>query len=555
MLTSLQPCFILEWKTGRPVVFHSFFTSSDFLIMNILDYAVVFIYLAILLYMGFRLRNQETKDDYFLGGRTLGWKPLTLSVMATQLSAISFVSAPAFVGLREGGGMQWLSYELGVPLAMILLMGTILPTLYKSGVVSIYDFLETRFGRSTRVLLSVVFQFSRAFATGIMIYAVSLILQGTMGISAWQAILLTGVITVLYSLQGGMKAVVYGDAIQMIIIVLGTIACIGFGLHYLGGLDVFLTNAPTSRLTAVDFGSFGFNNDSFGFLPMVFGGIVLYASYYGCDQTQAQRALAARNENDLRKMILANGVVRFPVTILYCFSGLIIGTLALQDTQFMAKVQSQSPDWLVPIFILDYLPHGLIGLLVVAILAAAMSSLSSAINSLAAVSVEDYYRIVNKEPDQQTYMQQAKYVGLIWGAVTLLLSLFAGNIAPTIIEAINKVGSMFYGSILAVFIIALFDRKLSALHINIGIVFGVATNFVLWIGFEEIFWFWWNAIGLIVTTITAYLVWVLLPKNSEQNHQSIALVRHSILTKRDTVILLAFFVAMIAFCISIPSWF
>ena len=194
--------------------------------MNILDYIVVIGYLGILLYMGFALRQQEDKDDYFLGGRTLGWKPLTLSVMATQLSAISFISAPAFVGLRDGGGMIWLSYELGIPIAMILLLGTILPSLYKSGVVSIYDFLEQRFGRLTRILISVVFQFSRAFATGIMIYAVSIILQGTMGIEAWQAIVLTGIITVLYSLQGGMKAVVYADAIQMIIIVLGTIACI-----------------------------------------------------------------------------------------------------------------------------------------------------------------------------------------------------------------------------------------------------------------------------------------------------------------------------------------
>ena len=474
--------------------------------MNILDYAIVCLYLAVLLYMGFQLRNQQTKGDYFLGGRTLGWKPLTLSVMATQLSAISFVSAPAFVGIREGGGMQWLSYELGVPLAMILLLGTILPTLYKSGVVSIYDYLEQRFGRSTRLLISLVFQFSRAFATGIMIYAVSLILQGTMGIQAWQAIVLTGVITVLYSLQGGMKAVVYGDAIQMIIIVLGTIACIGFGLYHLGGLEVLFERAPVERLDAIDFGSFGVQGDGFGFWPMLFGGVVLYASYYGCDQTQAQRALASRDEGDLKKMIMANGIVRFPITLLYCFSGLIIGTLALQDSGFMAKVSAQSADWLVPIFILDYLPHGLIGLLVVAILAAAMSSLSSAINSLAAVSIEDYCRLTNSEMAQDKYMALAKKVGLIWGVLTLLLSLTAGNIAPTIIEAINKVGSMFYGPILAVFLLAVVDGRLQAKQVNTGILVGVAGNAVVWLGFPEIFWFWWNFIGFVVAVSVTYLV-------------------------------------------------
>lgn len=285
--------------------------------MNFFDYAVVGIYLIILISMGFLLRDQTSKKDYFLGGRTLGWKPLTLSVMATQLSAISFVSAPAFVGLREGGGIQWLSYELAVPLAMILILTTILPVLYRSGVVSIYDYLEQRFGRSSRLLLSIVFQFSRAFSTGIMIYAVSLILIAVMDIALWQSIVIIGVITVLYSLQGGMKAVVYGDAIQMVIIVLGTLLCIYFGLSNLGGIDAFVNNVDKTRLQAINFTSLGLNGDGFGFLPMIFGGIVLYASYYGCDQTQAQRALSAKNTTQLKQMMMANGMLRFPITLLY----------------------------------------------------------------------------------------------------------------------------------------------------------------------------------------------------------------------------------------------
>ena len=193
--------------------------------MDILDYTVIFVYLTGMLVLGFLLRKQSSKQDYFLGGRELGWKPLTLSIMATQLSAVSFISAPAFVGFREGGGLIWLSYELAVPLAMLLLLGTVLPTLYKSGVVSIYAYLENRFSVSTRLCISAVFQFSRAFSTGIMIYALSIILQGTMGITPWQAVLLIGVVTLLYSLQGGMKAVVYGDAVQMVIIILGTLVC------------------------------------------------------------------------------------------------------------------------------------------------------------------------------------------------------------------------------------------------------------------------------------------------------------------------------------------
>ncbi len=525
--------------------------------MNTFDYGIIAIYLVLLVFMGFKLRGQSTKSDYFLGGRTLGWKPLTLSVMATQLSAISFVSAPAFVGMREGGGMQWLSYELAVPLAMILVLSTVLPVLYRSGVVSIYDYLEQRFGRSSRLVISFVFQFSRAFSTGIMIYAVSLILIATMGITLWQSIVLVGVITLLYSLQGGMKAVVYGDAIQMIIIVLGTVACIYFGLSHLGGIDAFVENVDQSRLQAIKFSSYGVEGDGFGFLPMVFGGIVLYASYYGCDQTQTQRALSAKNPGQLKKMMMANGFLRFPVTLLYCFSGLIIGTLALQDTSFAQLIPEGKSDMMMPVFIINYLPHGIIGILIVAILAAAMSSLSSTINSLSAVTVEDFCRITNKTPDDETYMKYAKYTSVIWGVVTLTLSLYAGDIAATVIEAINKVGSVFYGPILAIFLLAVFDKRLCALQINIGLLVGVAFNLFLWLSVPELFWFWWNLIGLVVTCVVAY--GILLFSNKTRPTYSPTLTSLSdtpaILTRKDIVILVAYFIVMIAICLSIPMLF
>ncbi|WP_158971004.1 sodium:solute symporter [Paraglaciecola sp. L3A3] len=523
--------------------------------MNIFDYSIVVIYLVLLVGMGFSFRQQNTKDDYFLGGRNLGWKALTLSVMATQLSAISFVSAPAFVGLREGGGLHWLSYELGVPLAMLLLLSTILPVLYRSGFVSIYDYLEQRFGRSTRILISLVFQFSRAFATGIMIFAVSLILQGTMGIEAWQAIAVTGVITVLYSLQGGMKAVVYGDAIQMIIIVLGTIACIGFGLYHLGGVDEFISKVDPSRLQAIKPDSLGFDGDGFGLLPMIFGGFVLYASYYGCDQTQAQRALAAKNTKDLKYMMLANATVRFPITLLYCFSGLIVGTLAMTETSFMQQIPTENPDWMMPIFILNYLPHGVIGILVVAILAAAMSSLSSAINSLAAVTVEDYCRLTGKQYSPEDYLKKAKYVGLTWGAITLVLSFYAGDIAPTVIEAINKVGSVFYGPILAVFLLGVINKGVQAKHINIGLIAGVSFNIFIWLTQPNIFWFWWNFIGFVSTAAVAYALSTFSKGEVKMQPKQSIEKNESILTKKDIIILLSAFCIMLVICILLPLLF
>lgn len=526
--------------------------------MNYLDYAIIACYLCSLLLMGFILKNQKSKQDYFLGGRTLGWQPLSLSIMATQLSAISFISAPAFVGLREGGGLIWLSYELALPLAMLFLLYAVLPALHRSGVISVYDYLEQRFDRSSRLLLSIVFQISRSFATGIMIYAVSIILNGAIGLAFWQSIVIIGVITVIYSLQGGMKAVVYGDAVQMLLIIFGAAACLGFGLYHLGGWDNFTRLVSAERLEAVNFSSFGINGDGFGFWPMLFGGIILYASYYGCDQSEAQRSLSAKSTNDLKKMIIAASLMRFPITLIYCTAGLVIGTFALATPTFLAQIPADKSDYMMPIFIVNYMPNGVIGLLIVAILAAAMSSLSSAINSLSAVSVEDYCRYRNKSLADKDYLISARVAGIVWGCITLMLSYFAGNIAPTVIEAINKIGSVFFGPVLACFVLGIVDKRIAAVHVNVGLISGVVTNVSLWLFADHIFWFWWNVSGFSVAIITSYLAFTILPSAAQNtsNDPSPKLSTYApVLNKRDVFLLLAWFAFILAACVSIPLVF
>lgn len=517
--------------------------------MNYIDYLVIAFYLIGLLVLGFILRKQQTRDDYFLAGRSLGWKPLTLSIMATQLSAISFISAPAFVGLRDGGGLIWLSYELAVPLAMLLLLWIVLPTLHGSGVVSVYDFLERRFDRSSRFLLSMVFQISRSFATAIMIYAISIILQSTTGLAFWQSVLCIGLITVVYSLQGGMKAVVYGDAIQMVLIICGAITCLCFGLYHIGGWTQFISLVEPSRLKAINTSSAGFSGSDFGLLPMLFGGFILYASYYGCDQSEAQRSLSAKSPNELKKMIMTASFLRFPITLIYCFAGLVIGTLALNQTDFLAQIPQDHPDWMMPVFIINYLPHGVIGLLLVAILAAAMSSLSSAINSLAAVSVEDYCRYRDKKLSDQQYLTYAKVAGALWGALTLILSFYAGDIAPTVIEAINKVGSVFYGPVLGIFLLAIVSKKLSARHVNIGLLCGVLSNLMLWWLAKDLFWFWWNLTGFLVTVGVSFIVFILSPNLAirfKTTKVKTALSRTNVLS------MLIWFLFILSICFALP---
>lgn len=519
--------------------------------MNVLDYGIVILYIGGFLYLGYRFKNQADKNDYYLGGRSFGWFPLAMSTAATQLSAVSFISAPAFVGLKKGGGMIWLTYEFAVPLAMIFLMVVLVPTFYKSGIVSVYEFLEKRFGPSTRVLLSIVFQISRAFGTGVMIYTVAIILESVMEIPMWQSIVLIGIVTMIYSYQGGMKAVVYGDMIQMIILFIGIIICFGFGLKELGGWGEFLDKVDPERITAVDFSSLGFDGDQFGFWPMLIGGFFLYVSYYGTDQSQVQRLLSASSMKTMRQTLLCNGLMRFPITFAYCIMGLVLGTLALSQTDFISQIPADQPDRMIPIFIRDFLPSGVVGLLIVAIFSAAMSSLSSAINSLSAASVEDLFAR-GKEVGEKAYMRLSHLTALFWGVVCVVIAFFVGDIADTVIEAINKVGSVSFGPILATFVMAILVKRISTKGANIGLLVGVAVNVYLWLFVPEIFWFWWNAIGAVVTFVVAYLVSMVAPVVSGHPEIKIEPIRFN---QKPVYYLVAFFVLIVVVSVILPSLF
>lgn len=523
--------------------------------MNWLDYLIVIVYSLGFLFLGNLFKGNGGKSDYFLGGRSFGWLPLGLSVMATQLSAISFISAPAFVGLRENGGMQWLSFEFGVPLAMIFLSLFLLPRLYKAGVVSIYEYLQRRFDRSTRLLISGVFQISRSFGTAVMVYAVALILMSILDIPFWQTILVIGVITLIYSYQGGMKAVVYGDMIQMIILLIGIGICLVTGWSYVGGWDELATQVDPTRLEAVNFEVLGIGGDGgFGFLPMVFGGFCLYASYYGTDQSQVQRLLSAKDFKTVQKTLLFNGLVRFPITLLYCLMGLVIGTYVFSNPDFLAKIPSDRVDLMIPIYIRDYLPHGIIGLLIVAILSAAMSSLSSAINSLSAVTTEDIL-VGNRPVDEQQYARYSKGASLFWGVVCITLAFFAGDIADTVIEAINKIGSVFYGPILATFIAAVGIKSVKAKAMNAGLVFGVGVNIYLWLVVgDNLFWFWWNLIGALVALAIAILVTLFSRKDADTSSEEID-TSDLYIDKKYLAFLGISFVLMILVSLSIKYWF
>jgi SSS family transporter len=547
--------------------------------MNWLDYSIVIAYIIFFLGMGFFFKENKNSKDYFLGGKSLGWFPLSLSTMATQLSAISFVSAPAFVGLKLGGGMKWLTFEFAVPIAMIFIMVVIVPPLFKSGVVSIYEFVEKRFSTSTRLILSIVFQISRALATGVMVYAIAIILQAVLDVDFVYTILIICIITIVYSWQGGMKAVVWGDAIQMIILFAGLIICLYYGWSLLQDNGGMPSNFDAERLKVIDFNLGIGEGNEYGFLPMLFGGLFLYASYYGCDQTQAQRLLSAKNEKTIRQLLLANGLLRFPVVLIYCSMGLIIGGLVSASPEFLNEIVSTSQryfpeefaktgmkvDLMLPVFIIKYLPHGLIGILMVGILSAAMSSLSSTVNSLSAVTVEDFFNRGENKLSTQKYMFISKASVVFWGVACIASAFLFGGSKSAVIEIINAVSSVFYGPVLVTFILAFFSKKVNHIGMNTGILLAVAINLVLSKTMQQlfhidlgihIFWIWLNVTGVIISLVTAYVVSYFTrntPAKSISNF-NVAIKKEDFFIK-EVYILLAFFIAIIVFSFYVPDIF
>ena len=476
--------------------------------MSSIDWIIIFAYAGGLIFLGWLLGlKQKTSEDYYLAGRRLPWLPIGFSTMATQLGAISFISAPAFVALRPGGGMIWLGYELALPLAMIVLMAFLFPVFHSLKIISVYEFLERRFDIRTRVVVSLIFQVSRGMATGVAVYAAAIVLSVILQVPLALTILLIGAVAVVYELFGGIHVDIISDTIQMIVIVGGIIIVGAVGLHLIGGWSSLSGWLDPLRLKAIDFSAHGLGDSKdFGFWPLFIGGFFLYASYYGCDQSQVQRELSARNLKECKLSLLFNGLFRFPIVLAYCTVGLILGAYAAQNSGFLAKIPEGNYDYFLPTFIMETMPVGVVGLIFIAIMAAAMSSLDSSINSLSAATVEDIYKKIRKRkigPEKE--IRLSKLFTLAWGIFCITFAFFVGDIAPTIIEGINKIGSAFYGPVFAVFLAGIIFKKAKPLAAIIGLCAGVIVNLWLWLFVPSVSWLWWNAIGFTITTAVILL--------------------------------------------------
>jgi SSS family transporter len=485
-----------------------------------IDWAIIGVYLAGLIALSAWLsRSQHSRGDYYVAGRHTGPWPIAISVMATQCSTNSILGAPAFVAFAAGGGLIWLQYELAVPIAMILIMVFLLPLFRKLSLISVYDYLERRFDLSTRLWLSGVFQFVRAFATAVTVYSISLVVEMITGLSFFWSVILLGVMTVVYDVMGGIRAVMYSDVLQMIILVAVLILLFVLLINSVGGINELMTALPEERRTAIDFGHHGLGDGhDFAFWPMLFGGIFLYVSYYGCDQSQVQRELCARSVDDGNKALFINGLLRFPLVLLYCLIGAAIAVYAINVPEFLESLPKNGdvPNYnlAVPMYMIQQLPSGVVGIALVALFAAAMSSLDSVINSLSATTMEDFVRRFHSGEawSDTKELLYSRLLTVAWGIVTLILAFYVGDIADTVLVAINKIGSLINGPVLGVFALGILTKRSNGVGAKAGLFAGFGLNLFCWQFLPSLSWLWWNVFGLIATMLVGYGVSLLGPR-------------------------------------------
>ena len=523
--------------------------------MHTLDWLIIGVYLAGMLALAAWLsRRQKSGKDYFLGNNTMGPLPLATSTIATQCSTNSLLGAPAFVGFSVGGGLLWLQYELAVPLAMLLLIG-LLATVRRSGHISIYAFLEERLGRRTRLLASLMFLVFRGIATGVTVYGVASMVTLILDIGFTEAVLLLMAITITYDVLGGMRAVVYSDVMQMVLILLSMIAALVLVVDNIGGWQALVSFQQDSpRGTAIDM-SWGVNGSgNFGFWPMLFGGLFLYMAYYGCDQSQAQRLLASKSSRDTERVLVLAGILRFPVVALYCALGLALAVYASLNSGFVTQlpVTAQgTPNYnmVVPTYVLEQFPIGLVGLVMVGIIAAAMSSIDSALNALSAATMQDFL------PQRRHSHTTARYLTVGWGLFAVVFSYQVEAIAPTLLEAINKIGSVANGPLLALFLLAWLKPRVGERNVLIGFAAGFSLNISLWLFADGVSWLWWNVTGCLLAIALALLL--PQPANASSSASSNAtgaqqpILRGYATSPVSALILVSGFIAILTIAISL----
>ncbi|MGP8291154.1 sodium:solute symporter [Vreelandella zhanjiangensis] len=466
---------------------------------TLVDMTVLIVYIGLIAWIGSRFgKGQHSPEDYFLGGRKIpGWA-IGLSVMATQASAITFIGAP---GWGFEGGLERLVTFINVPLAMIVLILVFVPVFHRAGIYSIYELLERRFGPATRTLTALLFLIARGLATGVVLYAPALVLAVVTGWSVNLTIIIMAVLAISYTVLGGISAVIWTDVIQMFVLWLGALLSIIFLITSLPGgwSDVFDFGVNSGMFNAIDLSLDP--SVTYSLWAGLFGGFFLHVAYFGTDQSQIQRVLSSPSVLDAQRSLLIGGYLLIPQMLLFLFVGIILATYYQQN----GLTPPENLNELLPRYVVEAFPSGMAGLVIAGVFAAAMSSLDSALNSLSAVTVRDFYsRYIKPDASDAHYLKASRWATVFWGVYATLFAFFAGNLGP-VIEAVNQVGSWFYGALLGTFLLAIFSHRTNARGAATGLVVGMLAVWAV-SALLDISWLYNNTVGVVVSVTVGYLV-------------------------------------------------
>jgi SSS family solute:Na+ symporter len=467
--------------------------------LTFLDLAIIAAYLAgvTLLGIAFR-RGQLTVRDYFLGGRRAPWWALAISIVATETSTLTIIGTPA---LAFSGNITFLQLVLGYLVGRVVIVLIFLPRYFRREYYTAYQLIERRFGARVKAVAASTFLVTRALAEGVRIAAIALVVKAASGTEQRTSVILIMALVLVYTFEGGMKAVIWTDVAQFILYFSGSIAAFILLLHRIPGgwAAVVSVAAATHKLRVFDF-SFSLVDPAktYTFWSGVIGGGFLTMASHGTDQTIVQRLLAAKSERESKIALLASGVIIFFQFALF----LVLGVMLYAWHGAPAIHPGQSYDWVFPDFIVTAMPSGLRGLVIAAIFAVAMSNASGSLNSLAASSVLDFQALrgtpIPGEDDPERFLRFSRGLTLVWGVVLVVLGTLEWG---PMLEAGLTISSITFGSLLGLFLLAFLIRRATTSGVIIGMFAGLGA--MLYIHFyTALLWTWYVLTGAGITFLT-----------------------------------------------------
>ncbi|ONI38423.1 sodium:solute symporter [Candidatus Epulonipiscium fishelsonii] len=460
-------------------------------------------------------KDNETQEDYFLAGRSMSWFPVSLSVAATMISCNAFIGGP---GWGYTNGLFPFMQNISVPLSIMLASMIFVPFLYSLRLTSIYEYIELRLGRKTRLLSVIAFLMNSLIQVSSMVFIPALVLNRFTGIDINTIIIIVVIISIVYTLLGGIKAVIITDAIQMIVIWGGVIGGLiyTFGVRDLSFYETFNTAKELGKLNSLDFSFQASIFDANGFFAATFGGTVMWLRYFAFDQAQIQRLSTSKSIKDLKKSYVISGIL---MNLLY-FIFVLLG--ALLFVLFGGQSFENAND--VMIMFIQNLPVGLIGLLLAGLFAAAMSSVDSLLNSMSTVFIKDIYEPYigrNKETNLKLSMTISLFFGILIIFITIIA--FSGT-TSSILSVIGQYISYISGPSCGLFLLALMTDKAN----DKGVCIGTTISFfimIFWVRTLGITWMWNSIIGVVLTCVFGYII-SLLAKDEPTAHQLTYTIKH-----------------------------